>query len=375
MSIADLPDPDAKKKEKPTGPMAIAPFLLPLGVAAAGVVVLEKIVPEATVNAWLFAVMGTGFFALVAAGLIPAYRKPLRFLRGGQRFIYWLAAASVVVMVPYAVRVWSVWDPEAPRSAYNYRNFEYRHYLDPTPPTHEVGTELPDVTLYNLSGAPTPLSELTRERPLLIEVGSWSSTAFLTHQEEMDSLSQDTDKVRFIIVYGREAHPGNALLPFMSLEEKLARARDMSAALGTPREVFVDDLEGSFQRLIGTHPNPVALVGVDRVLAARADWNKPDQLVPLVEVLHAGDGEAFRVSPVDVRGNPPSGADFGLTYGTLQRAGIDAMGDFLVHMTPLAFERVKAEQALPTDAEWPRSSVVDPPPERRRRRRVRRRRR
>lgn len=83
------------------------------------------------------------------------------------------------------------------------------------------------------------------------------------------------DRVRFVLVQVREAHPGERTPQPTSLEEKHAHALRLKELLAAPFEVAVDDIEGSFHRSLDPKPNAAYLIGADGATSSPADpWSR-----------------------------------------------------------------------------------------------------
>jgi len=80
------------------------------------------------------------------------------------------------------------------------------------------------------------------------------------------------DRVRFVSVYVREAHPGEIYPAHASEEQKLRHARDWQRQDHVPWPVAVDTLDGAVHRAYGLLPNPVYLIGRTGRVAFRALW-------------------------------------------------------------------------------------------------------
>ena len=78
--------------------------------------------------------------------------------------------------------------------------------------------------------------------------------------------------VDFLTLYVRETHPGDRCPQPQSYEEKVQHAREFRERDGITWPVLVDDLEGSYHRLLDAKPNSVFLVDRDGRVAYRQLW-------------------------------------------------------------------------------------------------------
>jgi hypothetical protein len=97
------------------------------------------------------------------------------------------------------------------------------------------------------------------------------------------------DRVRFVMVYVREAHPGKAFPQPRTLAEKIARATQFCDRHGFEFEVAVDDLAGTLHRALSPKPNSAYVLGVDGTILFRAHWaNDTGALAAALESFVAG---------------------------------------------------------------------------------------
>ena len=80
------------------------------------------------------------------------------------------------------------------------------------------------------------------------------------------------DRVRFIMVNTREAHPGQHIPQPRTLAEKRVHATQLRAHHRFAFEVAVDGIDGAFHRAMGPKPNSAYLVRPDGIIAYRAHW-------------------------------------------------------------------------------------------------------
>jgi hypothetical protein len=93
--------------------------------------------------------------------------------------------------------------------------------------------------------------------------------------------------VSSVLVYVREAHPGELRPAHASLEEKLENARAMAARFGIRRRMLVDDLEGTVHRAYGSLPNMTYVVRRGGRITYRADWTDPPSIAAVLGEMHA----------------------------------------------------------------------------------------
>jgi hypothetical protein len=80
-----------------------------------------------------------------------------------------------------------------------------------------------------------------------------------------------SDRVDFVTLYVREAHPGEHVDQPQDAKTKMQHARAYQERDGIPWPVVVDDLDGSLHRRLGPADTGYA-VGADGLVAARTLW-------------------------------------------------------------------------------------------------------
>lgn len=215
---------------------------------------------------------------------------------------------------------------------YNYDHFRLAHYLAAGGDHARAGERAPDGELVDLEGDTVRLSSLWAEGPLVLEAGSITCPVFVHGIEAMDALADAwLGRARFVVVYTREAHPGEKRPAHRTMADKVAAARDLVAKEGVRRTVLVDDLGGSVSRAYGPFPNGVAVIGTDGVIALRADWCDPEEVDRALERLARANGTGEEAAPVDVRDNfaSPSPGLLATSVRILGKAGGGALRDAL----------------------------------------------
>jgi hypothetical protein len=98
------------------------------------------------------------------------------------------------------------------------------------------------------------------------------------------------DRVGFVSLYVREAHPGDRYPQPDSFEDKMGHARDYKdrRAVGWP--VAVDDVDGSLHQALDPRPHAAYVMGADGSVAGRALWaNDGRALRRLLDAALAGE--------------------------------------------------------------------------------------
>lgn len=134
------------------------------------------------------------------------------------------------------------------------------------------GDHLPAFDIELLDGG-----RLTRDtlgnRPTLIVFGSMTCPVTESSGPVLSDLHRRYgDRVRFVLVNTREAHPGERLSQPRDMDAKRRRAGQLRSHHGFRFEVAVDGIEGEFHRAMSPKPNSAYLVRPEGIIAYRAHW-------------------------------------------------------------------------------------------------------
>lgn len=159
-----------------------------------------------------------------------------------------------------------------------------------------AGEPAPDVELRDLAGNRVALAELLGERPVVIQLGSYTCPVFRYRRFGMAKLHRDYgDRVRFVVVYTREAHPVGTKSPYSEGEwdtwvnrvtgvrlgepadraERRERAAEAHRELELPGEILVDGMDDRAWELYGRAPSPAFVVDREGKVALAQRWVRP----------------------------------------------------------------------------------------------------
>ena len=160
---------------------------------------------------------------------------------------------------------------------YNYKHFgpkEYdlEHFEGPG-----VGEEAPDFEAVTLNGKKTRLSGF-RGKTVVLEAGSGTCPATVGTTNDMQKLVRKYPDVVFVLLYVREAHPGERTSEHRSFDEKFACARRFKEEERDNRLIIVDELEGTIHKQYGLFPNFIYVIDPEGYVAFRRPWNVPERL-------------------------------------------------------------------------------------------------
>jgi thiol-disulfide isomerase/thioredoxin len=135
------------------------------------------------------------------------------------------------------------------------------------------GDRVPEFDLPTVGGGHFRSSDLAGTGPTLLIFGS--STCPMTDDAApgLNELHRRVgDRIRFVMVNVREAHPGNVFPQPRTLDAKMAHAKRLRDLFSFEFEVAVDDVDGTLHRALSPKPNSAYLLAVDGRILFRAHW-------------------------------------------------------------------------------------------------------
>jgi len=231
-------------------------------------------------------------------------------------------------------------------AGYNYAHFGFEHRTMDHFGGVRIGEAAPDFTATRLDGTRVRLSDF-RGTPIVLETGSVSCPMFVSHIEQMNALARRYPDVLFLVLYVREAHPGQHVRAHQNAAEKAAAARMVVVQEGEGRVILIDDLAGTAHRQYGAMPNTVHVIDSQGGVVFRAMWNDVSAVDAALQRVPAGQ----EVAAVQTRFRP---AGLHTLVRVLRRAGWRAVWDFMI-----AFPRVAGAHLRPSHLR----AFTEPPPE------------
>ncbi len=201
---------------------------------------------------------------------------------------------------------------------------------DPRP-----GDRVPDFDLPTLGGGRFRSADLHETGPALLIFGSYTCPVTESAAPGLKELhSRFGDRVRFVMVDVREAHPGKAAPQPQGLDEKMALAEQLRDLHGFKFEVAVDDIDGTLHRALSPKPNSAYVLGKDGTILFRAHWaNDTKALAVALDAVAAGESPSRSQSGGVVR---PILRSLRYLAPVLDRAGGGAWGDMWRVVPPMA---------------------------------------
>ena len=146
-----------------------------------------------------------------------------------------------------------------------------------------AGDTAPDFTVTDLeTGGPVSLSNF-RGKWVVIETGSSTCSMYTKNIPDMEKLHAEYPDVEFLMIYVREAHPGERLHQHRNFDEKVVAAKLLKPRYQENRRILVDSHDGAFHQPYGMKPNFIYVIRPDGIVHYRCDWAHADGLKKALE--------------------------------------------------------------------------------------------
>ena len=135
------------------------------------------------------------------------------------------------------------------------------------------GDPFPAFELFTTDGERLVNSDVFGDKPVLFIFGSMTcpmtSSAAPSVQKLFDRFG---DRVNFVMLYVREAHPGENISQSESINDKLQQARALKEFYGIDWTVAADNIDGDLHRALDPKPNSAYLVSSNGTIVFRSLW-------------------------------------------------------------------------------------------------------
>jgi peroxiredoxin len=195
------------------------------------------------------------------------------------------------------------------------------------------GDRAPDFTARTLTGDPIRLSDYRGTQNVVLTFGSATCPMTAGSVGGMKDLFERyrSDDVEFLLVYVREAHPGDKVGAHESMADKVRAAQLLEAQEKVDMPIVIDDLKGTIHRKYGKLPNPTYVIDKSGRIAFRAQWTQAgiveEALKQLLKIQHERGLDHAVVLGGEDRSVPISYQVL-YSYRALERGGREAIRDF-----------------------------------------------
>jgi thiol-disulfide isomerase/thioredoxin len=201
--------------------------------------------------------------------------------------------------------------------------------------TAVAGDRLPSFDLLTTEGESTSIESLAGGNPVLLIFGSLTCPMTASAMPTLKGLYREFgERVEFVMVNVREAHPGEHYPQPETVDEKLAHASALAKFFTMPWPVVSDDIDGHLHRSLDPKPNSAFLIDADGVIVFRSLWAS-DRPALRQALESAANGERPVQSESTTMLGPVVRA-MGQVYEVMQRAGPQAVSDLWRAAFPMA---------------------------------------
>jgi len=199
----------------------------------------------------------------------------------------------------------------------------------------KVGDRLPMTEMFTIDGDRVSMADLAAGRPVLLVFGSVSCPMTASAIPVLTDLHGEFgERIEFVMVNVREAHPGEHYPQPGTLDRKLDHAKALADLYPVPWAIVSDDIEGHLHRSLDPKPNSAFIIDAEGTIVFRALW--------------ASDRRALRQALASVaKGEKPERSEsttllgpvfmaMGRVQSVMERAGPQALSDLWRSAFPMA---------------------------------------
>jgi len=161
--------------------------------------------------------------------------------------------------------------------SYNYDEFipdkeAFERFSGPQPGENAI-----DFKVTDLNGHIVRLSDFNG-KTVVLETGSITCAMYARGVPMMMDLMRKYPNIVFLVLYVREAHPGEKIHEHTSFEEKFQLAKGLQKFNSEQRIILIDSLDGSAHKIYGSLPNMHYVINKKGSVIFRSDWATPEHI-------------------------------------------------------------------------------------------------
>lgn len=191
---------------------------------------------------------------------------------------------------------------------YNYRRFDPSDYSFDKFTGLGVGDKYVDCELTTLDGKVVHISDYL-DKPVVLETGSVTCPMYAQAVPPMQEYAAQYPDMNFLVLYVREAHPGDRTHAHETFDKKRYNAQRLQKTYGENRIVLIDSIDGQAHQSFGSLPNSIYVIDVDGTILFRSAWNNTDKIAAALAAIHSkqnpGASDFKPISPSPVRAMKP----------------------------------------------------------------------
>jgi thiol-disulfide isomerase/thioredoxin len=177
--------------------------------------------------------------------------------------------------------------------------------------------------------------DIFNDKPVLFIFGSMTCPNTASAAPSVQTLYEKFgDRVRFIMVYVREAHPGEYISQAETIEEKLEHARALKKFYDIEWTVAADNIDGDLHRALDPKPNSAVLMNSAGIILFRSLWAADrGAMHQAVHATAAGRAPEMKQSSALIG---PVTRAMGQVQAVMERGGPQAVRDLWIAGFPIA---------------------------------------
>jgi thiol-disulfide isomerase/thioredoxin len=197
------------------------------------------------------------------------------------------------------------------------------------------GESFPLFELVTTSGDRLNNRNVFGDKPVLLIFGSMTCPMTASAAPSLQKLYDEFgDHINFIMLYVREAHPGENYRQAESMEEKLEHSRTLKEFYGIQWTVAADNLDGDLHRALDPKPNSAFLMNKEGTILFRSLWAADhDALREALDAAAAGRVPERKQSEALIS---PVTRAMGHVHEVMERGGPQAVRDLWRAGLPMA---------------------------------------
>jgi thiol-disulfide isomerase/thioredoxin len=197
------------------------------------------------------------------------------------------------------------------------------------------GDAFPEFELITTDGDHLVNSDVFGDKPVLFIFGSMTCPMTASAAPSVEELyGEFGDRVDFIMLYVREAHPGEKISQAESMEEKLAHAQALKNLYRVQWTVAADGINGGLHRALDPKPNSAFLADSHGTILFRSLWASDRDALHLALQSAAAGANLAKAQSVAMVG--PVIRAMGKVQEVMERGGPQAKSDLWRAGFPMA---------------------------------------
>jgi hypothetical protein len=210
---------------------------------------------------------------------------------------------------------------------YNYQHFNPKDYNFSIFEGPKAGEKYINFQAVTLKGKEVSLSDYL-DKPIVLDTGSITCPMYANTTNDMNELQNLYPNVHFLLLYIREAHPGEKTKAIQSMENKVEHAKSTHTYYNETREILIDSIDGTAHKLYGSMPNMTYVIGINGIVKFRANWTNIDALKTVLKTI---DSDVLEKKDFFVVTKPKPW----IVIRTLLIGGFSAMKEFFIGLPQL----------------------------------------